>query len=382
MWNGFKVIDADAHHHEPMDMWERYLEPAYRDRVPRVIGMQRNFYVYAKDEKLSDALLSGGAIPAHHDRWMMDKYGEAYDQWWSPQIRLKDMDRFGWDLQVILSTNGNRIMETSLKNPDVGAAMARAYHNWCYDYCSADPARLKFTATLPAGDTAAMVAEARRAVEKLGAVSVRNPLLPQGKWLHDREYDALWQLACDLDFPISIHGESRHTRAAPFRPLALHGGQEGPFAALDHIMGFPMDNMITLAHFIFTGILDRFPKLRLGILESNAGWLNFFLPRMDDHSHGRRLILGQGLPMKPSEYVKRQCVISADPDEPGLDDVVKFFGDDNLVWNTDYPHPDAPDPEQVLPWFAAQPISDESKRKILWDNSIKLYGQRLLEGHP
>ncbi|MSP39921.1 MAG: amidohydrolase [Deltaproteobacteria bacterium] len=382
MWNGFKVIDADAHHHEPMDMWERYLEPAYRDRVPRVIGMQRNFYVYAKDEKLSDALVSGGPIPAHHDQWMMDKYGEAYNQWWSPQIRLKDMDRFGWDIQVILSTNGNRIMETSLKNPDVGAAMARAYHNWCHDYCSADPARLKFTATLPAGDTAAMVTEARRAVEKLGAVSVRNPLLPQGKWLHDREYDALWQLACDLDFPISIHGESRHMRAAPFRPLALHGGQEGPFAALDHIMGFPMDNMITLAHFIFTGILDRFPKLRLGILESNAGWLNFFLPRMDDHSHGRRVILGQGLPMKPSEYVKRQCVISADPDEPGLDDVVKFFGDDNLVWNTDYPHPDAPDPEKVLPWFAAQPISDESKRKVLWDNSIKLYGPRVLAKRP
>jgi uncharacterized protein len=117
-----------------------------------------------------------------------------------------------------------------------------------------------------------------------------------------------------------------------------------------------MDNMVTMAHFIFTGILDRFPKLRLGILESNAGWANFWLPRMDDHSHGRRLILGAGLPMKPSEY--------------------------NLVWNTDYPHPDAPDPAQVLPWFSAQPISDDSKRKILWDNAVRLYGARLLESAP
>jgi predicted TIM-barrel fold metal-dependent hydrolase len=309
---------------------------------------------------------------------MMDKYGEAYHQWWSPEIRLKDMDRFGWDIQVILSTNGNRVMETSLKNPDVGAAMARAYHNWCRDYCSADPARLKFTATLPAGDSAAMVEEARRAVEELGAVSVRNPLLPEGKFLHEPEYDALWDLASELEFPISVHGESRHRRAAPFRQLALRG-EEGPYAAMDHVIGFPMDNMITMAHYIFTGVLDRYPNLRLGILESNAGWLNFFLPRMDDHSHGRRLILGSGLPMKPSEYVKRQCVISADPDEPGLDNVIEFFGDDNLVWNTDYPHPDAPDPEKVLPWFEAQPISDESKRKILWDNSVRLYGRRLLE---
>jgi predicted TIM-barrel fold metal-dependent hydrolase len=86
--------------------------------------------------------------------------------------------------------------------------------------------------------------------------------------------------------------------------------------------------------------------------------------------------------MKPSEYVLRQCVISADPDEPGLDNVIGFMGDNNLVWNTDYPHPDAPDPAQVLPWFSQQPISDDSKRKILWDNSVRLYGPRLLERAP
>ena len=180
MWNGFKVIDSDAHHHEPRDMWDRYLEPAYKDRVPKVIGMQRNFFVYAPDGKISAELDSGGNIPAHHDQWMAEKYGTAYDQWWSPEIRLKDMDRYGWDIQVILSTNGNRVMEASLKDAEVGAAMARAYHNWCRDYASTDPARIKFTATLPAGDTNAMVAEARRAVEKLGAVSTRNPLLPKG----------------------------------------------------------------------------------------------------------------------------------------------------------------------------------------------------------
>ena len=59
-----------------------------------------------------------------------------------------------------------------------------------------------------------------------------------------------------------------------------------------------------------------------------------------------------------------------------------FIGDDNLVWNTDYPHPDAPDPNQVLPWFSAQPISEDSKRKILWDNAVRLYGSRLLESAP
>jgi predicted TIM-barrel fold metal-dependent hydrolase len=80
----------------------------------------------------------------------------------------------------------------------------------------------------------------------------------------------------------------------------------------------------------------------------------------------------------------RQCVISADPDEPGLDNVIDFIGDDNLVWNTDYPHPDALDPNQVLPWFSAQPISDDSKRKILWDNAVRfsLAGERAIGQKP
>ena len=380
MWKGFKVIDSDAHHHEPQHLWSQYIEPEFRERIPRVIGMQGAFFVYAPDDKFFPLAEQGAPIPASHDKWMADKYGEAYDKWWSPEIRLKDMDHHGWDIQVILSTNGNRIMETSLKDAEVGAAMSRAYHNWCYEYATADSKRLKFTATLCGSDPEAMVLEARRAVTELGAVSVRNPLLPQGKWLHEPDYEPLWQLATDLDFPISVHGESRHVRAAPFRALRKSEAQFG--STLDHIIGFPMDNMVTMAHFIFGGVLEKFPKLRLGILEANVGWANFWLPRMDDHSHGRRLILGSPLPMKPSEYVMRQCVLSADPDEPGLDNVIGFMGNDNLVWNTDYPHPDAPDPNQVLPWFGDQPISDDSKRKILWDNAVRLYGPRVLEAAP
>ena len=292
MWNGFKVIDSDAHHHEPQYLWDRYVEPAYKDRVPRVIGMQRNFFVYAPDDKLFNVLERGAPIPAHHDKWMADKYGEAYDKWWSPDMRLKDMDRYGWDIQVILSTNANRIMETSVKDPGAGAAMARAYHNWCHEYASADSARLKFTATLPGGDprsdgcgSAPRGGEARR---RLGAESFfarrangcTNPnTTPCGSW------------------PAISTSRSRSmaSRATCGPRPSGRCARETLFSALDHMIGFPMDNMVTMAHYIFSGVLERFPKLRLGILESNVGWANFWLPRMDDHSHGRRLILGAAL---------------------------------------------------------------------------------------
>ena len=384
MWKGMKVIDADAHMHEPPYLWERYVEPKYRDRVPKVAFMDGNRMVYEPDGKIikKGELQQGPAESA--TRAMEEKYGEAFREWWSPQIRLKDMDRLGWDLQVILPTgnNGNFAYRVALKDLELGAAMCRAYNNWAHDYCNVDPKRLKFVAVLPGSDVGEMVKEARRAVEKLGAVSVRNPMLPEGKWLHDPENDPLWELASELDFPISVHGEYREHRFQPFRKL--EGNRRDPLQlalrGLDHALGFPCDNMNSLGHFIFTGILERFPKLRLGILESNVGWLPFWLGRMNQHSHGRNSVMGkpEHLSLLPSEYFKRQCYIACDSDEETLPYVVEYLKGDNIVWNTDYPHADAPEPAKALPDLDAQLIPDEARRKILWDNSIKLFGPRLL----
>ena len=384
MWKGMKVIDADAHMHEPPYLWERYVEPKYRDRVPKVAFMDGNRMVYEPDGKIikKGELQQGPAESA--TRAMEEKYGEAFREWWSPQIRLKDMDRLGWDLQVILPTgnNGNFAYRVALKDLELGAAMCRAYNNWAHDYCNVDPKRLKFVAVLPGSDVGEMVKEARRAVETLGAVSVRNPMLPEGKWLHDPENDPLWELASELDFPISVHGEYREQRFQPFRKL--EGNRRDPLQlalrGLDHALGFPCDNMNSMGHFIFTGILERFPKLRLGILESNVGWLPFWLGRMNQHSHGRNSVMGkpEHLSLLPSEYFKRQCYIACDSDEETLPFVVDYLKGDNIVWNTDYPHADAPEPAKALPDLDAQLIPDEARRKILWDNSIKLFGPRLL----
>jgi uncharacterized protein len=391
MWKNYKVIDADAHMHEPRDLWERYLESQFRDRAPKVAYMNGTFMVYEPDGKIIPKVEKQVKGPPKDSFKVMEsRYGEAYRTWWAPETRISDMDRYGWDVQVLLPTgsNGNFGCSVALKDPELGAALCRAYNNWAHDYCSANSKRLKFIAVVPGCDIGEMLKEARRAVEELHAVSIRNPLLPEGKWLHEKEYHALWQLACELDFPIAVHGEYRY-RVQPFRGFRLVEQSESnnndthDFQALrsvDHAIGFPCDNMATMAHFIFTGILERFPKLRLAILESNAGWLPFWLGRMDVHSHGRYSVMGKpkGLSMLPSEYFLRQCTVACDSDERALRYAVDHLKGDCIVWNTDYPHLDGIEPAKALPEFDAQPISAEVKRKILWDNAVKLYGQRVV----
>src|ERR687892_193204 len=241
MWKEFKVIDADAHMHEPQYLWERYVEPKFRDQVPKVAFMDGVFMIYEPDGKFIPKGEIQSRPPESAWRVMEAKYGEAYRQWWSPEIRLKDMDRYGWDKQVLLPTgnNGNFAYRVALKDVQLGAAMCRAYNN------------------------------------------------------------------CEHDFPIAVHGEYRQRRFQPFRKLEGERREDIQLAlrGLDHALSFPCDNMTTLGHFIFTGILERFPKLRLGILESNAGWLPFWLGRMDDHTHGRNSVMGKSekLRMLPSE---------------------------------------------------------------------------------
>ena len=197
---------------------------------------------------------------------MEEKYGDGYRTWWAPETRLQDMDRHGWDIQVLLPTanNGFFACHVALKDVQLGAAMCRAYNNWCHEYCSVNPKRLKFVALVPGSDIGEMIKESRRAVKELGAVAVRNPLLSEGKLLDELEYNALWELACDLDFPIAIHGETRQ-RFRLFKDL--RGIEESDpdkhdylaLRCLDHAVAFPYDNMVTLGHLFFQAFWSGFP---------------------------------------------------------------------------------------------------------------------------
>ena len=377
MFNGLKVIDADAHLQEPIDIWDRYVEPAFYDRRPIVERHQgKRFFSYAPGELYPQGGGIRGVRPEKVTERSEEKYGDAYRTWWSVESRLADMDKYGWDKMVCIPGTNSGPTKVQGKDPELIWALNRSYNNWAYDFCGTDPSRLKMVANLPSLDIEGIVSEARRCVEQLGAVTMMMPRPHEGEFWNDPKYDAVWNLAIELDSPVSFHGVNSgfpHTGSR-------YAGMTGTFIALEHAIGFPFENMISLGHLIYSGILERYPTMRVSFLEGNAGWLPFWLGRLDDHLVGRQAVFFDHppLPLKPSDYFRRQIFVACDGDELGLDGAIRIFGDDNLVWNTDYPHSDAPDPDKALPQFLEQPISDESKKKILWDNAVRLYGSRIL----
>ena len=374
MRNGFRVIDADGHFYEPEDLWDKYLSPEFQDRSPKVARMLGNSMVQFEGEEgdvsRSDKLFS-----------QMDaKFGHAFRDGWTLESRIKDMDTEGWDIQVCLPTKA--VSLPGFIPDDVQGAMCVAYNSWAHDFCSGAPERIKFTATVPGHDIDDMVAEIRRSVSELGAVSVFLPkAIPEKMW-HHPDYTKVWETVTELDVPISVHGSSSASgdpwANARYNPYA------GPFIALGQAIGFPFENMINLGHFMYSGILDKFPRLKLLILEANSGWVPFWLNRLEKYCEGRQSVFFDEHPLDltPQEYFLRQCAVAADADEPSIKYVVDYIGDDNIVFNTDYPHPDAPATNEPLANMMEQPLSEDTKRKILWDNSVKIYGERLVAGHP
>jgi len=120
------------------------------------------------------------------------------------------------------------------------------------------------------------------------------------------------------------------------------------------------------------GILERFPELRLGLLEGNCSWAPFMMYRLDEHWEWTGKYEAPDVLMKPSEYMLRNCYLSVEADEEPAKYYFEEYGDDNVVYSTDYPHADSKFPG-ATDCFMSMPFDDTTKKKVLWDNYQKLY---------
>ena len=368
---GLKVLDSDMHCMEPADLWERYIEPAYKPFAPR--GLQE----YIADLRI---VIDGKTMPRHSSLRLRGKNGEedpfhkrrerfrsAAERGWDGATQLDAMNTEGIDVAVVYPSRGLFAQAMDDLDPAFAAAIARAYNNWLADHCKADPKRLLGSGMISPHDVRDAVEEARRCVEELGfrAVFMRpNPV--KGRNWHDPYFEPLWAELERLQVPLGFH-----EGFGPYLPQV--GDRFGADLQMVHTACHPMEMMLAVISMIGGGVLERHPSLRVAFLEGNCSWVPFLLWRLDEHYEVTFRRPDSPLRMKPSDYFKRQCFVSVEADEDFVKQVIEYMGDDTIVFSTDWPHGDSKYPHAVDA-FMTLPISEKSKQKILWDNCARYYG--------
>ena len=132
---------------------------------------------------------------------------------------------------------------------------------------------------------------------------------------------------------------------------------------------------------IVNGVFERFPGLRCSYMEAGCGWLPSWLHRIDEHLELSGAAEFPELTMNATEYFKRNCWITTECEDPFVADVIRWLGDERILWESDFPHPDSKYPHTTMEFIELTPenISLESKQKIFWDNAIDFY--RFPEGY-
>lgn len=388
-----RILDADSHVTEPSDLWLHYLEPAFRERAPRI---RRRAPHWANEVSMLARLhLSGGApeeaesltppvwevegqpvwerIPdglwARGEEHARTHFPDAVEAGFDAASHVSFLQRMGVEQTWLYPTLGLWLFAVEGMEPAFAAALVRAYNDWLRDFCAHAPGILNPVGAICRHSPEAMVEELRR-VAGWGwrTVMVRpNPL--DGRILSDAAYEPFWTECEQRGVSVAIH-EGTHARV----PAAGRERFQTRFAL--HACSHPMEQMMALLALIEGGVLERHPNLRVAFLEAGCGWLPYWLWRLDTLEYENLAWeVAAHVRMKPSDYFRRQCFISCEPSEPGLREVVDLVGEGCLLYGSDYPHIDHTPHVREDAALLAERLSPETARRILGANPLRFYGR-------
>jgi predicted TIM-barrel fold metal-dependent hydrolase len=369
------LLDADSHVSEPLNLWQERLPAKYRDIAPRMMteyeGKPGAWWHIEQDRPPHNVILGFGANKSLEELTALLKsfsYAGAHRGGWDPAQRVKDMDQDGVAGDVLYTTLGFRMFW--IKDAGFQRACFRVYNDWLAEFCSVSPKRLKGLGLIS-------LYEPKQAAEDLadcatkglaGAVIWASP--PEELPFHSEIYDPFWAAAQELGMPLSLH-EFAGLKWVDWDSNA----KKRTIAAA--INSHEVEQ--TFATMIFSGVLERFPRLRVVSAELNCGWLAYYLRRMDERFEARGArVHGHAFPttltMKPSEYFRRQLYATFIDDTFGVAHRHEI-GVENILWSSDFPHSATFWPhsrDKIAQDFRA--VNEEDKRKILFENTAKLYG--------
>jgi predicted TIM-barrel fold metal-dependent hydrolase len=372
------AVDADGHILEPPDLWETYIDPKYRDRALRIVvdenGLEE-LEIGGQRSKLSRRGFPStlGAMGDPDLRSMQFDPGRTYLSEapfgsMDPLERLKVLDAEGIEAVVLYTTIG-LLWEAELDDPELSQAYTRAYNRWICEFCSTSP-RLVPTAHLSLADPAAAARELARAVDDGARGAYVAPFTHDGRPVGHPDNDPVFAAAQDLDIPFAIH--------PTFEPQWTKGTRMGPWENVKQLRLLASVAASDGVRHQFTtlfdyGVFDRFPRLKVIVLESGGGWIGYWLDRIDA-VYGHTFI-GQRVPLehKPSDYFRQRVWISCDPDERTIPALADRFGADRFLWASDFPHADHT-PQYIGDLDElARAFTDTDRPKFLGGNARALF---------
>ena len=369
MRNGFRVLDTDAHQMEPPTIWSDYIDSNFADRAPRIGDMGNGRPgMMVEGEPITK---QDGSYPMHSKEFQeaaargMEKHEQSRAEGFRPEARVRDMESQGVDAQVIYPTVGGQILGKEFTDPELLAAVCRAYNDWSLEYCNHAPERLRMAAMLPMQAPDLAIEEARRTSAAGAACFYVRPNPVCGRNLYHGEYDGVWDAIEEIGKPICIHDSG-----SPHLPSY---GERMETHTSGHIIAHPFEAMVAMMSLIWYGVIERHPNLSVVHVEADAGWLPYWLQRMEQHWDFSGNAEHPDLQKRPTEYFKSNFLVACRGDEMTLPAVCDLVGDAYVTFNTDYPHPDGTWP-LGMENLEKQPLSEESIRKIFWDNGAALFG--------
>jgi predicted TIM-barrel fold metal-dependent hydrolase len=338
------VVDADGHILESPDLWERYLEPKYRDRAVRIRKDERGLEYLEINGQPSKMVRNGApttlgvmdqlaGIEYKREPTGLGYVDNASFGSMDPKERLQRLDIENIERVFLYPTLG-LLWETECEDLELSVAYARAYNRWIVDFCSESNGRLLPIAHLPLALPELAEQELRRAAHD----GVKGFFVPPFIWsrkVHGHpDHHRVFAAAEELGLPFGLHPAFEPHWASPTR-FGRMTGRDTAFY-----------QNVVLGDAIRAGFTSLFPPL------------------------------GKSVPLKhrPSEYFRRQCWVSGDPDERSLAGVIPFVGEDRFFWASDFPHSDHP-PKYIPNLTTLVNLLPESARpKLLGKNVLECYG--------
>ena len=392
MRQGFRVIDSDTHVNPSLDVLLRYADAALREHLDEltpytrkvkvqpgrgdaedqtemtILSIRQLHYQRVAGEKPSPATDAGGdrGFLSGRTQMVTRKPIAARVAEDNARGRLADMDTEGRDIDFIIP--GPWAYGAPALVPHLTRGLYAAYHRYMAEYCAADPRRLKSMVLAPATDPT-WASQAIAALAKHDWVAAVWPLLPEGLPVDDPDLEPIWAAANDADLPIMYHGFTIET---PYFP-GYRDVWDNP--AMGRCAGQTWGGQRFLSFMLMGGMLDRYPRLRLGTLECGHGWLPHWLLRLTRQIAYVRGSVSPAVKHTPVEYAQLGRVFCAIDFSEGVEltrAAIELIGDHVLMFESDYPHPETIFPDHadaVIAW--QKTLGEPATQKLMWENASR-----------